>query len=95
MPLIVPFETPPDRVNTTVLPPRVSWFPAASLVVSVKLTLLPAVADVAETVNSELESESAPGVTRNVGKVLDTLRPLMVAPSVVEVPVATPVRVAV
>ena len=38
---IVPVLVPPALVNTTVLPPEVSEFPAASLAVRVSVTLLP------------------------------------------------------
>ena len=91
----MPVLVPPVAVKTTVDPPEVSEFPAASLAVSVRVTALLEATLAAETEASDCATEADPGVTVNVGRVLVTAAPPIVAPMVVGLPATPPVKVAV
>ena len=92
---MVPVLVPPEAVKTTVAPPAVRLFPAASLAWSVSVTLLPEATVPLETLTVDVATDAGPGVTVTVGRVDVTAEPPMVAPTVVAVPATTPVNVAV
>ena len=91
----VPVLVPPELLNTTVEPPVVRAFPAASRAVSVAVIEEPDATVAAESVIEEFASEIAPGVTVTVGRVLVIALPPMMAPIDVAVPATAPVNVAV
>jgi hypothetical protein len=91
----VPLAVPPERVNATVSPPAVSWFPAASFAVRVTVEVAAEAIVAAETVISDWASETAPGVTVTVGSVEVIAEPPIVEVIVVAVPEVVPVKVAV
>ena len=92
---IVPVLDPPEAVKTTVEPPVVRLFPAASLACKVSVSLLPEATVGLDTLTVEVVTETGPGVTATVGSVEVTGEPPIVAPIVVAVPASTPVKVAV
>ena len=81
--LRVPVLVPPLVPKTTLKPPEVCTFPAASFAVSVTVLVPPEKTLFGETVTSELERETGPGVTVMVvgAGVLVTAPVLIVAPS--------------
>ena len=92
---IVPVDVPPERLKATVRPPTRMLFPAASFAWRVRVVLEPeAIVPLARD-TTEFASDTAPGVTVRVGKVLVIADPPIVAPRVVAVPERTPVTVAV
>lgn len=90
---IDPVDVPPVRVNTTVDPPAVKLFPAASFAVKLRVTVDPEETVPLETEMTDWVGEMPPGMTVTVGKLVDTEDPPMVAWSVVAVPDRTPVKV--
>src|SRR5207245_3341274 len=64
---IVPVLVPPDRVNTTVSPPAVRLFPAASLACSVSVAVAPDTTVLLDVVTVDVVGEAVPGVTVTVG----------------------------
>jgi hypothetical protein len=90
--LIVPVLVPPEAVNTTVSPPVVRLFPAASFACSVSVTALPAATAPADTLTTDWLVELALGITVTVGMVLVTATPPIVAPMVVALPATIPVK---
>ena len=92
---IVPLLVPPLRLNTTVAPPAGRLLPLASLVRSVSVRLLPEDTVALDTVTVDTASERLPGVTVIVGNELVIATPPTVAFTVVAVPAAMPVKVAV
>lgn len=95
VPPTVPVLVPPVRENTTVDPPVVRLFPAASLACKVRVTLDPEATVALETEIKEVAVAMVPGVTVTVGKVVVTAVPPTVAVIVVPVPTRTPVKTAV
>ena len=91
----MPVLVPPAAVKTTVAPPVVRLFPAASFAWSVSVTAPPDWTVPAETLTTDWLVEIPPGITVTVGSVLVTAVPPIVAPMVVAVPAVTPVNVAV
>lgn len=91
---MVPVEVPPLRLNTTVAPPVVRLFPAASRACKVRVTVLPDCTVAEETETMDVAELIAPGVTVMVGMVVVTGVPPMVAAMVVAVPATRPVKVA-
>lgn len=89
-----PVEVPPLRLNTTVEPPPLKAFPAASRAVKVTVMLLPDATDAFETAIVEFPGEIIPGVTVTVGLPEVTAEPAMVAVIFVAVPARTPVKIA-
>ena len=92
---MVPTLVPPESENTTVAPPVVSLFPAASLAWSVSVALAPEATNPLVTVSTEAPGEGGPGTTAICGSAVVTVLPLIVAPMVVAVPASTPMKVAV
>lgn len=92
---MVPVEVPPERLKTTVAPPVVRLFPAASRPVKVRVTVFPDDTLELETVSKDVVAEIEPGFTVTVGGVLVTGTPPMEALIVVGVPLIFPVKVAV
>jgi hypothetical protein len=94
---IVPVLVPPDAKKTTVAPPAVRLFPAASFPCSVSVLVLPDATVPLDTLTTDPVAavEIAPGVTVTVGSVDVTAAALMVAWIVVAVPARTPVKIAV
>ena len=90
-----PVEVPPELLKTTVDPPLVKLFPAASFACKVNVTALPEATVLEDTDASEVFVEITPGLTVTVGKVVETKVPPMVARMVVAVPDTKPVKVAV
>src|SRR5213592_2925896 len=92
---MVPVLVPPELENTTIAPPVVTLFPAASLPRRCRVTTAPDVTVPFEIVTGDADGEIAPGDTVIVGALLVTGAPLIVAPIVVAVPASTPVNTAV
>lgn len=92
---MVPVLVPPLFVKTTVEPPVVKLFPAASFALNVRVTALPDVTVAEETDKVEVTAEMAPGLTVTVGSAVLTKVPPMVARMLVAVPLTTPVKLAV
>ena len=93
---IVPVLVPaPVVLKTTVEPPVVRSFPAASLAWSVNVAVDPETTVASEVVTTDWAVLIAPGVTVIVGNVDVTGLPPMVALMVLAVPARTPVNVAV
>lgn len=90
----VPVEVPPLRPKTTVDPPELKEFPAASRAVNVTEMLLPEATVAFETAKVELAGEIIPGVTVTVGFPVVTDEPPIVAVMSVAVPARTPVKTA-
>ena len=78
-----------------VAPPEVTKFPAASLVVNLRVTGEPELTEAAETVMTEVAALEAPGTTVTVGEAVVIEDPPMVAVMLVAVPANVPVKVAV
>jgi hypothetical protein len=98
---IVPVLRPPEAVKTTVSPPLVRLFPAASLAWSVRVTVPPDATVGLETVTTEVLVETDDGETVTLA-VCTMATPLIVAETVfasatveLSVPVATPVALVV
>ena len=91
---MLPVEVPPDLVNTTVDPPVVKLFPAASLAVSVNVIPAPDCTVLVETLTKEVAGLMAPALTVTVGEAVVTDTPPMVAKIEVAVPAVTPVKTA-
>src|SRR5207302_1838216 len=94
VPPIVPVLVPPDRVNTTVSPPAVRLFPAASLACSVSEIGSASCREILDVVTVDALGDAEPGVTVIVGRADVTALPPMVAPLVVAAPAVPPVCVA-
>jgi len=94
VPPIVPVLVPPDWLNTTVSPPVVRLFPAASLACNVSVAVAPETTVLLDVVTVDALRDAEPGVTVIVGRGDVTALPPMVAPMVVAVPAAAPVNVA-
>ena len=94
MALMAPVLVPPANPNTTVAPPVVSAFPAASLACKNSVSTPPDVSDAANTVTVDVAAEMAPAPTVIVGSAVPTGVALTVAPIVVALPAVTPVNVA-
>ena len=92
---IVPLLEPPLLLKTTVRPPALCGLPTASRTVKVKVTGEPAAADVDETPIVEFATETEPGVTVSVGKVVVTAEPLIAEVILVAEPEMLPVKLAV
>ena len=92
---IVPSLVPDPFVNVTVEPPAMSELPAASFVVSVRVTAPPTTTFAFETETTDVATDAAPGVTVNVGCVVVTAFPFSVAETARAVPAIAPVSVAV
>lgn len=92
---IDPVLVPPLRVNTTVDPPAVKWFPLASMACKVSVEAEPELIVAEETLTNDCDNDRAPGFTVTVGKVEVTDEALIVALMVVDVPAVIPVKVAV
>lgn len=90
----MPVDVPPELLNTTVAPPPVKLFPAASFAVKVAVIEEPEFTELEETETTEVVAEIAPGRTCNVGSEVVINVPPMVARNVVAVPATTPVKVA-
>lgn len=90
----LPVEVPPLRLKTTVDPPPLKAFPAASLAVKVTVILLPDATDALERAIVEFPGEIIPGVTVTVGFPEVTADPAIVAVIFVAVPAKTPVNTA-
>lgn len=82
-------------MNTTVAPPEVRLFPAASLPCKVRVTVDPDATVALETETNEVLAEITPGFTVTVGKVVVTGTPPTAALTVVAEPLNTPVKLAV
>ena len=91
----VPVLTPPLRVKTTVSPPVLREFPAASRPCKVATIALPDATDAALSVTVEVTAEIAPAETVTVGDPEVTVVAFTVALIVVAVPARTPVKIAV
>ena len=91
----VPVEVPPVRPKTTVSPPAVKLFPAASLACKLTLILEPDPTLEAAEEMVDVMADTAPGVTDTVGNTDRTVAPFTVALTVVAVPASTPVKAAV
>ena len=92
---IVPVLVPPENEKTTVAPPVVIAFPAASFASSVSVPPTPDATVSFDTVTTDVAAEMPPGVTVIVGGAVPTGAAFTVAPIVVAVPTVTPVNVAV
>jgi hypothetical protein len=92
VPEIVPVDVPPVREKTTVDPPVVIKFPAASRAVKVRVISEPEITVGLETATVEVAIEIAPGLTVIVGRAVVIVEPLMVAFIVVADPESTPVN---
>src|SRR6266513_3729211 len=92
---MAPVLVPPELEKTTIAPPVVTLFPAASLPRRCRVTTAPDVTVPLEIVTGDADGEIAPGETVIVGALLVTAAPLIVAPIVVAVPASTPVNTAV
>lgn len=79
-------------MNAIVAPPVVRELPAASLPVSVRVTLLPLETEPDDTETTDVDAEIAPGVTVTVGIAVVTFAPPIVAWIVVAVPARRPVK---
>jgi hypothetical protein len=93
--LMAPVLVPPEAVNTTVSPPAVRLFPAASFACSVSVTSLPDATVPLDLPTTEWAVDTGPGVTCTVGSVVVTAVPPIVAPIVRAVPATIPVKLAV
>src|SRR5437016_284052 len=91
-PVLVPLPVP---AKTTVDPPVVRLFPAASLACSVSVAAAPETTVALDTVTTDVAGDTTPGVTAIVGSVEVTGLPPIVAPMVVALPATAPVNVAV
>ena len=91
---IDPVEVPPEFVKTTVEPPEVKLFPAASRPCKVRVMLAPELTVELDTLTTDCASEITPGVTVTVGSVDVIATPPMVPVIVVDVPLTIPVKVA-
>jgi hypothetical protein len=93
----VPEDVPPENPKTTVKPPEVILFPAASRARRTTWTLFPAVSvdGLPVTVTIDCANDTTPGVTVTEGSVVVTGRVFIVAPMLVGVPEVTPVKMAV
>ena len=90
-----PVDVPPVFEKTTVEPPTIKAFPAASLAVNVRTTELPEATVALPTLTSDCAGEIAPGVTCTVGKVVVTELEFKTARIEVAEPAMTPVKFAV
>jgi len=86
---------PPDAVKTTVSPPVLRLFPAASFACSVRVAGFPEMTLPVDVVIRDVAAETGPTVTTIAGCAVVTAFPPMVEPIVVAVPASTPVKVAV
>jgi hypothetical protein len=91
---MVPVLVPPATTNCTARPPLPSSFPMASAVTSVNVAWAPATTVRGSTVTDDVMGETGPGTTSIVGSGWVTGSPSTVAPIVVGVPAATPVKLA-
>jgi hypothetical protein len=92
VPVLVP---PPVVLNTTVEPPAVRLFPAASRACRVRVAVAPDTTVPLDVVTMDWAVDAGPGVTVIVGSVEVTTTPPMVAEIVFAVPARTAVNVAV
>ena len=90
----VPVEVPPDRVNTTVAPPKLTLVPPESFPVRVIVTGEPEETVPLETETTAVEFEGGPGVTVIWGSVVVMFEPFKVAVREIVVPGVPPVNVA-
>ena len=91
----VPLLVPPLIVKTTVRPPVVKRFPAASRAVNVAVEVEPACIAEDDKVTVDCDKLIGPGVTVIVGIVEVTVEPLIVAVTVVAVPAIKPWKLAI
>ena len=92
VPVLVPG---PVVVNTTVLPPTVRLFPAASRACNVSVAVPPDSTVPLEVVTTDCAVLAGPGITFTVGDTVVTALPPIVAVMLFAVPASTPVKVAV
>ena len=92
---MAPVLVPPEMPNATVSPPLPSKFPAASRVVSVRVSMPPAATTLSETVTVDVTAEAGPGNTSIVGLAVVSGLPLIVALTESRVPARTPLNRAV
>src|SRR5207245_9458844 len=83
---IFPVLVPPPWVNTTVSPPAVRLFPAASLACSVSVAVAPDATVLLDEVTGADVGAAVPGATLIAARAGLTALPPMVAPMVVAVP---------